>query len=136
MSRSDFTYRGIKRIKDGAKCEICGTQCALEAHHRIPLVLLDDELGNSDENMVILCETCHGNVHRASASRSMLTKIGIRKCSVSAQTISRVSLLRKIYDGDLRSDDILELIFEEPCVGITIPSNEDIEFLNRFKKVD
>lgn len=49
-----------KKLKDGAHCFLCGTKQNLTLHHVIPLSQGGD---NSEDNLVVLCGSCHQKLH-------------------------------------------------------------------------
>ncbi|MDQ5883067.1 MAG: 5-methylcytosine-specific restriction enzyme [Patescibacteria group bacterium] len=49
-----------KKLKNGAHCLFCGTTQNLTIHHVIPLSQGGD---NSDDNLVVLCDSCHQKLH-------------------------------------------------------------------------
>jgi 5-methylcytosine-specific restriction endonuclease McrA len=47
--------------RDGFKCQCCGTRSNLEIHHR---ELRSHGGDDSEQNLITLCATCHGDVRR------------------------------------------------------------------------
>ena len=49
------------RKRDGGICQICGSRDHVEGHH-----VMDYQFGGPAllENIVTLCKSCHGKVHR------------------------------------------------------------------------
>ena len=81
------TKRYHKRI--GTNCEICGTEFGLEVHH------VDRNRDNNwPENLMTLCESCHGRVH----SQNLLT-------AYYDEIIEITNVgLREVYDIEMESD--------------------------------
>ena len=100
-------------------CEICGSKENLEVHHKTPIVLGGK---SNDENIEVLCESCHSRLHEK--SRSELVRIGIEKsrntpCEIY---ISMLDLCQKIkkelsHGEPLYAVDILDIA--ETCRCIT-----------------
>jgi 5-methylcytosine-specific restriction endonuclease McrA len=47
--------------RDGWKCQLCGTRSGLEVHHK---EFRSHSGGDSEENLISLCSSCHNAVHR------------------------------------------------------------------------
>jgi 5-methylcytosine-specific restriction endonuclease McrA len=50
--------------RDGWRCQSCGTMSNLEVHHKEFRSQSGDD---SEPNLITLCTTCHGSMHRRSA---------------------------------------------------------------------
>jgi 5-methylcytosine-specific restriction endonuclease McrA len=63
--RLDSTaYELLRRevlIRDGWRCQSCGSMSNLEVHHRKFRSHSGDD---SQENLITLCTLCHGSLHR------------------------------------------------------------------------
>ena len=46
---------------DGWRCQSCGTMSNLEVHHQ---QFRSQSGHDSEENLIVLCFTCHASVHR------------------------------------------------------------------------
>jgi ATP-dependent DNA helicase RecQ len=50
--------------RDGWRCQSCGAMSNLEVHHKEFRSQSGDD---SEPNLITLCTTCHGSMHRSSA---------------------------------------------------------------------
>ena len=48
--------------RDGWRCQICGTMSNLEVHHK---EFRSQSGGDSEENLIALCNGCHTKIHRS-----------------------------------------------------------------------
>lgn len=61
---SEKQFKATEEIlKQEKKCCICRTKTNLEPHHILHTTKYD-ELHNSIENLVVMCNTCHHNYHQ------------------------------------------------------------------------
>jgi len=62
--RLDITSFRILRhsvlMRDGWRCQSCGSRVALEVHHITPRSKLGDD---AEENLITLCWDCHRQIH-------------------------------------------------------------------------
>jgi len=50
------------------KCQMCGCDCDLTAHHLIPRVKCHNkykQIMNDDSNLIMICRQCHDHIHAA-----------------------------------------------------------------------
>ena len=62
MSRDEAIRQSVLE-RDGQRCQICGKDEALNAHHIRPLGMGGSEEKDVAENMITLCVECHGKIH-------------------------------------------------------------------------
>jgi 5-methylcytosine-specific restriction endonuclease McrA len=48
--------------RDGWRCQSCGAMSNLEVHHK---ELRSQSGGDSEENLIALCNGCHAKIHRS-----------------------------------------------------------------------
>jgi len=48
--------------RDGWRCQSCGSMSNLEVHHK---ELRSQSGGDSEENLIALCNSCHTKIHRS-----------------------------------------------------------------------
>lgn len=61
---TEILFKATEEIlKQEKKCCICNTKANLEPHHILHTTKYD-ELHNSIENLVVMCNTCHHNYHQ------------------------------------------------------------------------
>ena len=75
--RSSYQWKKKRReINDlyGGKCAVCGSTDNVQVHHIIPLSVLP-ELKLDDNNLVLLCSTCHELAHNAILSQTKLKSV-------------------------------------------------------------
>jgi len=64
-SRLDpLSYESLRQLvllRDGWRCQSCGTMSNLEVHHR---EFRSHSGEDSEENLITLCSACHARVHR------------------------------------------------------------------------
>jgi 5-methylcytosine-specific restriction endonuclease McrA len=55
--------------RDGWRCQVCGSMRNLEVHH----VKFRSQSGSdAQENLITLCATCHGRVHRGCEGKKII----------------------------------------------------------------
>jgi 5-methylcytosine-specific restriction endonuclease McrA len=64
-SRLDpLSYENLRQqilLRDGWRCQLCGTMSNLEVHHR---KFRSHSGTDSEENLITLCTECHSILHR------------------------------------------------------------------------
>jgi 5-methylcytosine-specific restriction endonuclease McrA len=87
------------KIRDDYRCQICGMKFDelygnigyqfAEAHHKVPLSRLTDEVNNSARNLITTCANCHRMLHRMDGHPGDIEKLKkrIRKLGYQARTI-------------------------------------------------
>ncbi len=75
-------------IKEAGRCELCGSQRGLEAHHIIPVVCGGED---SVDNLICVCSACHAKL----TPKSLLTKIGMRNVE---QSNARCNFKIELYE--------------------------------------
>lgn len=117
MRSKEFQQNKRKILKEQKYCEKCGRAIGLEVHHKTPLI----QGGTDDlENLQVLCDICHGDIHKY--SKSELTKIGIEKSrhKKTEPLISRLEFYIKLQafldteDTPPNVKDILDIIDSLP----------------------
>jgi hypothetical protein len=70
-----MTGTAKRLLQSAEKCELCGSNKALEVHHIIPraAMRLEDE-----ENLIVVCHNCHAKL----TPTSLLTKCGFLKMQI------------------------------------------------------
>ncbi len=62
------SYSGLHRqilLRDGWRCQICGTMQNLQVHH----LKLRAQMGSDEEeNLITLCAACHEGIHQRTAA--------------------------------------------------------------------
>ncbi len=59
-----LSYEGLRQqilLRDGWRCQSCGTMSNLEVHH---MKFRSRSGEDSEENLITLCAACHASVHR------------------------------------------------------------------------
>jgi 5-methylcytosine-specific restriction endonuclease McrA len=59
-----LSYESVRKqilLRDGWRCQSCGTMSNLEVHHR---TFRSHSGADSEENLITLCAACHARVHR------------------------------------------------------------------------
>ena len=105
------------------KCAKCGRTIGLEVHHIVPIIK-----GGTDsiENLEVLCDICHREVHYK--TRSELTKEGIKKArkKITEPLISALDFYIKLNElledlsevgGNISVEDVLDIIDNCPIRG-------------------
>ena len=105
------------------KCAKCGRTIGLEVHHITPVIQ-----GGTDsiENLEVLCDICHREVHYK--TRSELTKAGIKKAKkkITEPLISRLDFYIKLDEllyylseegENISVADVLDIIDDCPVKG-------------------
>jgi 5-methylcytosine-specific restriction endonuclease McrA len=60
----EVAYESLRQLvlrRDGWRCQSCGTMSNLEVHHQ---QFRGHSGHDSEENLITLCATCHGSIHR------------------------------------------------------------------------
>jgi 5-methylcytosine-specific restriction endonuclease McrA len=55
---------GLAKLRREGRCRVCGWKHHLTRHHIVPRGQRGDD---ADDNLVPLCERCHGELHRSDA---------------------------------------------------------------------
>lgn len=79
---NDETRFRIKQ-RDGNKCTECGSTVNLEIHHIVPRRLGG---GNTDDNLVTLCKTCHAKTEKISRRMKRRVGLGSQTAAVTTET--------------------------------------------------
>jgi len=109
--KRDGWYSEIKKIvfeRDNHKCQRCGSTDSLILHH-----LDGNDLNNEFHNLVLLCRTCHQNMHKPSSKKFPTTQVF---CNISSRLITKLqNEAEQLEKGTVPSvvSYILELYFEE-----------------------
>ena len=120
------------------KCDKCGRTIGLEVHHIIPVIK-----GGTDsiENLEVLCDICHREVHYK--TRSELTKEGIKKArkKITEPLISALDFYIKLNElledlsevgEDISVADVLDIIDDCPIRGHKEIKEDKIKEYNKW----
>lgn len=118
------------------KCAKCGRTIGLEVHHIVPIIK-----GGTDsiENLEVLCDICHREVHYK--TRSELTKEGIKKArkKITEPLISALDFYIKLNElledlsevgGNISVEDVLDIIDNCPIRGHKEIKEDEIKKYN------
>lgn len=86
IARERSGYLALERkSKDGFICQICGFNFErtygdlgvefAEAHHKVPLSMLDKEVRTTLDDLITVCANCHRMLHRMEGSKGDIPKL-------------------------------------------------------------
>lgn len=120
---NEFRHNRKILLEKHNKCTKCGRTIGLEVHHIVPIIKGGT---NSIENLEVLCDICHREVHYK--TRSELTKEGIKKAKkkITEPLISRLDFYIRLNElledlsevgENISVADVLDIIDDCPVKG-------------------
>jgi len=112
-------------LRDGKRCQLCGTANYLEVHHCIP-IHIDRTLAADPLNLITLCKRCHCKIAHA----------GNIKGPVDPAIASRLRLLAELHEGACPSELAIDLETIQRQVQVLFGYRENASVLPSLELIE